>query len=63
MHLGTSQRSDAYPTGLDTGYFPRREQELAVVTSEYLWQYAGTLNIRAIGFREAAALGAGAGLR
>jgi predicted glycoside hydrolase/deacetylase ChbG (UPF0249 family) len=54
VHLGTSRRSGAYPTGLDLDYFDKREQELAVVTSEYLREYAGSLNIRAIGFGEIA---------
>ncbi len=56
VHLGTSRRSEAYPNGLDVGYFPRREQELAVVTSEYLREYAGSLNIRAVGFRDVPSL-------
>ncbi|MCX7029166.1 MAG: ChbG/HpnK family deacetylase [Spirochaetes bacterium] len=56
VHLGTWRRSGAYPTGLDIDYFAKREQELAVVTSEYLREYARSLNIRAIGFEEAVSL-------
>jgi predicted glycoside hydrolase/deacetylase ChbG (UPF0249 family) len=56
VHLGTSRRSDSYPTGLDIEYFENRERELAVVTSEYLREYAGSLNVRAIGFSEAVPL-------
>lgn len=52
VHLGTSRRSDVYPTGLDVAYFPRREQELAVVTSACLQEYAKSLNVHAVGFRE-----------
>jgi predicted glycoside hydrolase/deacetylase ChbG (UPF0249 family) len=54
VHLGTSRRSDSYPPGLDVAYFPLREQELALVTSGYLGEYAASLGIRAIGFAEAA---------
>ena len=56
VHLGTSRRSGAYPSGLDLDYFDKREQELAVVTSEYLREYAKSLNIRAIGFGEISTL-------
>lgn len=56
VHLGTSRRSGPYPPGLDVGYFPTREQELAIVTSESLREYAKGLNIRAVGFQDLASL-------
>jgi len=56
VHLGTSRRSGPYPTGLDVENFPTREQELAIVTSESLREYAKGLNIRAVGFQDLASL-------
>jgi predicted glycoside hydrolase/deacetylase ChbG (UPF0249 family) len=56
VHLGTLRRSGTYPAGLDLDYFDKREQELTVVTSEYLREYAKSLNIRAIGFGEISTL-------
>jgi predicted glycoside hydrolase/deacetylase ChbG (UPF0249 family) len=52
LHLGTYQREDSYPSGLDLEYFRQREYELLTVTSEYLRSYFQYLNIKAIGYRD-----------
>ena len=59
VHLGTSRRSESYPVGLDTGYFDNREQELVVVTSTYLAEFAKTLGIVPVGFDDLASLRGG----
>lgn len=52
LHLGTNNRQDEYPSGLDLEYFNNREKELAAITSDSHLQLYNYLNIKPIGYQD-----------
>lgn len=52
LHLGTNMRPEIYPSGIDTSYFKKREEELAAVKLAERNNWYKLLNISKINFSD-----------